>query len=259
MARLRKRQKEEIIVATLKRISPAAGGSAPGPVVTGVSSYNSRTGAVVSQLSDIVTHTHPESDVVNLVADLTARVLTSDSRLSDARTPLAHAPSHKSGGSDAIKLDELSAPTDVTTLNADTAKHGLLPKLPGGTANFLRADGAFAPPPASPTAYDPGTVSIVNDQFLLQDRHLYLSSSNRLTLAGTAEVLLSDFGNCATVILGSPKTPSLSFIVPTEYFLEQLFRLALSGQMRASLQGTADLILNDDFKTRSRIVLAGMG
>lgn len=48
---------------------------------------------------------------------------------------------------DAIKLDELAAPTDVTTLNATTSAHGLLPKLGGGTTNFLRADGAWAAPP----------------------------------------------------------------------------------------------------------------
>lgn len=55
-------------------------------------------------------------------------VLTGDSRLSDARTPTAHATSHKTGGSDAIKLDELSAPTDVTTLDVSTSLHGLVPK-----------------------------------------------------------------------------------------------------------------------------------
>ncbi len=60
--------------------------------------------------------------------------------------PSAHAASHKTGGADAIKLDELAAPTDVTTLNATTAAHGLLPKLGGGTANFLRADGSWAAP-----------------------------------------------------------------------------------------------------------------
>lgn len=70
-----------------------------------------------------------------------------DARLSDARTPTAHAASHKSGGSDAVKLDELAAPTDVTTLNATTALHGLLPKLGGGTTNFLREDGTWAAPP----------------------------------------------------------------------------------------------------------------
>jgi len=82
----------------------------------------------------------------------TAACAGNDSRLSDARTPTAHATSHKSGGSDAIKLDELAAPTDITTLNATTGQHGLLPKLGGGTTNFLRADGTWAAPPggASP-------------------------------------------------------------------------------------------------------------
>jgi hypothetical protein len=59
---------------------------------------------------------------------------------------LTHAARHKSGGADAIKLDELAAPTDITTLNATTSAHGLLPKLGGGTTNFLRADGSWAAP-----------------------------------------------------------------------------------------------------------------
>lgn len=71
-----------------------------------------------------------------------------DARLSDARTPLSHATSHKSGGADAIKLDELAAPTDITTLNATTALHGLLRKLDGLTTTFLRGDGTWATPPA---------------------------------------------------------------------------------------------------------------
>ena len=45
------------------------------------------------------------------------------------------------------KLDSFAAPDDVTTLNATTAAHGLMMKYPGGTANFLRADGSFAAPP----------------------------------------------------------------------------------------------------------------
>jgi hypothetical protein len=45
-----------------------------------------------------------------------------------------------------FKLDELAEPTDVTRLNADTSKHGLLPRLGGGTTNFFRADGNWAVP-----------------------------------------------------------------------------------------------------------------
>lgn len=69
-----------------------------------------------------------------------------DARLSDARTPLTHATSHKSGGSDAIKLDELAAPTDITTLNASASAHGLLPKLSNVSTEFLNGTGAFSTP-----------------------------------------------------------------------------------------------------------------
>lgn len=41
--------------------------------------------------------------------------------------------------------------TDVTTGNATTSKHGFLPKLGGGTSNFLRADGSWAAPPNTNT------------------------------------------------------------------------------------------------------------
>jgi hypothetical protein len=57
-----------------------------------------------------------------------------------------HASTHQSGGADAIALDILAVPTDITTLNATTSLHGLLPKLGGGTTNFLRADGTWAAP-----------------------------------------------------------------------------------------------------------------
>src|ERR1051325_1358257 len=69
-----------------------------------------------------------------------------DSRLSDARTPTAHAATHKSGGTDPIKLDELALPTDVTTLNVSTGQHGLAPKLDGNAAHFLNGTGSYTTP-----------------------------------------------------------------------------------------------------------------
>lgn len=69
-----------------------------------------------------------------------------DSRLSDTRAPTAHATTHKTGGSDAIKLDELAAPTDITTLNASITTHGLLPKLPNNAAQYLNGVGGWATP-----------------------------------------------------------------------------------------------------------------
>lgn len=81
---------------------------------------------------------------ISLSGTLTSRLVGSGNVTIDLG---AHATQHKSGGSDSIKLDELAAPTDVTTLNASTSAHGLLPKLPGGTSTFLRSDGTWATPP----------------------------------------------------------------------------------------------------------------
>lgn len=96
-------------------------------------------------------HTHPESDIVGLVADLLTlataiglKVDTTDPRLSDARPPTAHAASHQALGLDAIKLDDLAAPDDNTDLNASILNHGLLPKLSGLSGDGLRGDGTWA-------------------------------------------------------------------------------------------------------------------
>jgi hypothetical protein len=56
-----------------------------------------------------------------------------------------HAATHASGGGDDLKLDDLAAPDDNTDLDVSTAKHGLCPKLPGGTTNFFREDGTWQP------------------------------------------------------------------------------------------------------------------
>ena len=68
----------------------------------------------------------------------------------------SHASRHQSGGADALKLDDLATPDDNTDLDASTTRHGLLPKLPGGTSTFLRADGVFANPGSS----DPFDLSV---------------------------------------------------------------------------------------------------
>ena len=96
------------------------------------------------------THNHAQGDVTNLVTDLAAKaaashshspsevtgtaVITSDSRLSDARAPITH--------------------------NVLTAHNG----FPGGTSTFLRADGAFAAPPGGGS--DPWTYLRLASDFL---------------------------------------------------------------------------------------------
>lgn len=79
----------------------------------------------------------PQSAVAGLVSDLAGKVGSADSRLSDARTPTAHASTHGSGGSDALVI----AQSQVTGLAADLAGKAPLgsptftgtPTLPTGT------------------------------------------------------------------------------------------------------------------------------
>lgn len=67
-----------------------------------------------------------------------------------ATTLLApHKTTHQSGGSDAIKLDDLAAPDDNTDLNASTSAHGLLRKLSNVSTEFLNGQGNWATPPSA--------------------------------------------------------------------------------------------------------------
>jgi hypothetical protein len=88
-------------------------------------------------------HGHVEGDTTGLVADLAARVLSTDSRLRDARTPTAHAISHKATGGDVL--------AGIVGGYAPLSSGLLVPTgyLGTGTADattFLRGDGAWAVP-----------------------------------------------------------------------------------------------------------------
>ncbi len=105
----------------------------------------------------VLAHTHTFASLTSKPTTISGYGITDLNSLGDARwAALVHATSHKTGGADAIKLDELAATTDVTTLNATTSAHGLLPKLGGGTTNFLRADGTWAAPAGGGGGVDTG-------------------------------------------------------------------------------------------------------
>lgn len=52
--------------------------------------------------------------------------------------------------------------TDITTNNATTSLHGFLPKLGGGTTNFLRADGTWAAPSSFTPPTGSGVVTVTS-------------------------------------------------------------------------------------------------
>ncbi len=95
--------------------------------------YESSTGLWKNKAQSTLTVT--ESQVTNLVTDLAGKVGTSDSRLTDARTPTTHAASHATGGTDAITISESQVTNLVTDLSGKAAtSHSHTQFIPvGGT------------------------------------------------------------------------------------------------------------------------------
>jgi hypothetical protein len=146
----------------------------------------------------------------------------------------AHALSHKAGGADAIKLDELAAPTDVLTLNASLTAHGLLQKLPGGTTTFLRGDGTFAAPAAAPVV--PGGS---DTQVQFNDAGV-LGGDSGLTFNKTTDVL------SAGAVAAGP-TPALSGAIRLGNFRAINFRNAANnGDVQALTVDSSNRIVLAD-------------
>lgn len=90
---------------------------------------------------------------VHGITDTAALVVTTDARLSDARTPTAHAASHASGGSDALAL-AISQVTDLTTTLAGKESAGAAAAAVGGHDASPAAHGQTATGRALLTAAD---------------------------------------------------------------------------------------------------------
>ena len=93
-----------------------------GTIISGaggaVASVNTKVGNVVLTLTDIATAggSVPQAQVTGLSTSLLGKVDTSDSRLTDTRTPTTHAASHAAGGSDALTLTTAQVTGLATTL-----------------------------------------------------------------------------------------------------------------------------------------------
>ena len=73
----------------------------------------------------------------------------------------AHHTTHESGGSDAIKLDDLASPDDNTDLNATASAHGLLPKLSGSATQVLPAMRGYPCPYPRGASLTPDQVALM--------------------------------------------------------------------------------------------------
>lgn len=120
--------------------------------------------------------------------------------------PKAHAATHKSGGSDAIKLDELAAPTDVATLNASTSAHGLLKKLSNVVTQFMDGTGNWSTPTGIvPAAHASTHMSAGSDPIRL-DELKAPTDVTTLNVSSTAHGLQPKHPNDATQFLSGAAT-----------------------------------------------------
>ena len=90
---------------------------------------------------------------VNITAEAstraTADTTNANAIAAEAAARASHAAQHKGSGGDAIKLDELAAPTDVTTLDATASAHGLMSKADKIKLNGIATGAnAYVLPPA---------------------------------------------------------------------------------------------------------------
>lgn len=103
-----------------------------GTIISGaggaVGSVNGKAGNVVITLDDVSAAggAITQTQVTGLATVLNSKVDTSDTRLTDSRTPTAHAASHASGGSDALTLATSQVTGLATTLTSYGSRLGSL-------------------------------------------------------------------------------------------------------------------------------------
>jgi hypothetical protein len=132
--------------------------------------------------------------------------------------PSTHADTHRSGGSDSLKLDDLATPDDNTDLNASSTRHGLLLKLSGSTTQYLRGDGAWGvavPSTHADTHRSGGSDSLKLDDLATPDDNTDLNASSTRhgllkKLSGSTSQFLDGDSNWATPKLQYDTSPQLA-------------------------------------------------
>lgn len=124
----------------------------------------------------------------------------------------------KASGAQEIKLDELGTPADATTANSTTSNPGLLRKLDGNTAHYMRGDGTWATPPGTGGGGGGSTLVVPEDRATSVGitsadvgKHLYATAAITLTLDPAATLdegfwcyVTNDTANGSTVVTVAP-------------------------------------------------------
>jgi hypothetical protein len=110
--------------------------------------------------------------------------------------------------------------------------------------------------PGGVTAQDPGTVSLPTASFGHFYRRVALSSTERMTLAGTARVLVEDRTE-STPSVGVQCYWDAPFTLKHRAFLVQYQRIELDKGARATLQGASRVLITDFTAPQGRIVITG--
>jgi hypothetical protein len=155
--------------------------------------------------------------------------LGSADNTADADKPISSATQTALDGKAATsrKLDDFGAPDDNTDLNATTSAHGLLPKLGGGTTNFLRADGTWSAPG--------GGSALVRGSGLLQG---HTSAGTPATAPPTLIITLGSFNTNFTWSITVSGTPHLVTAATTDpadgsYFMDTTSLVDVAGLVAA--------------------------
>jgi hypothetical protein len=159
------------------------------------------------------------SDVSTL--DIIGNVIITNVGSNTARVEVVtanHNTTHQNGGSDSIKLDDLSTPDDNTDLNATITHHGLLPKLPNNSNQFLNGVGSW-------TTVSGATSS--GGGHTIQDEGVNQTQRTNLNFIGDGVIVTDDSANDRTnvSISSSPKAELIEQLL--EGILgDELFTLA---------------------------------